>query len=108
MAYYCRVDKKTKLVLFVHTINNNDCMDENGNENELTGIAYLKKIHANQPWIDKCIFVKTSYNNNIRKNYAGIGYLYDEITDRFVPPKPTGDNWRFDDENCKWVLNETK
>lgn len=40
---------------------------------------------------------RTSYNNNIRKNYAGIGYTYDLERDAFIAPKP------FD----KWVLNET-
>ena len=40
---------------------------------------------------------RTSYNNNYRKNYAGIGYTYDPERDAFIPPKP------FD----KWVLNET-
>ena len=40
---------------------------------------------------------RTSYNNNIRKNYAGIGYTYDSERDAFIPPKPF----------TKWVLNET-
>jgi hypothetical protein len=31
---------------------------------------------------------RTSYNNRIRYNYAGIGYIYDEINDAFIPPKP--------------------
>jgi hypothetical protein len=34
----------------------------------------------------KC--VRTSYNANIRYNYAGIGYTYDEINDAFIPPMP--------------------
>jgi len=32
---------------------------------------------------------RTSYNNNIRYNYAGIGYTYDENADAFIAPKPT-------------------
>ena len=31
---------------------------------------------------------RTSYNNNIRYNYAGIGYTYDETADAFIAPKP--------------------
>ena len=34
----------------------------------------------------KCI--RTSYNNNIRYNYAGIGYIYDEEADAFIAPRP--------------------
>ena len=47
----------------------------------------------------KCI--RTSYNRNIRKNYAGIGYTYDETRDAFIPPKPEG-NWELDEETCTW------
>lgn len=32
---------------------------------------------------------RTSYNGNIRFNYAGIGYFYDEVADAFIPPKPS-------------------
>ena len=46
-------------------------------------------------------WVKTSYNANIRKNYAGIGYTYDEIRDAFIPPKPEG-NWVLNEETCRW------
>jgi hypothetical protein len=31
---------------------------------------------------------RTSYNGNIRYNYAGISYLYDEVADAFIAPKP--------------------
>jgi len=34
-------------------------------------------------------WIKTSYNGNIRKNFAGVGYTYDELKDAFIPPKPT-------------------
>jgi hypothetical protein len=47
-------------------------------------------------------WVKTSYNGNIRKNYAGIGMIYDKDRDAFIPPKPEGD-WVLDEETCSWV-----
>jgi len=50
-------------------------------------------------------WLQTSYNHRIRKNYAGIGYTYDETRDAFIPPKP-GDDWTFDEETCRWVLND--
>lgn len=45
--------------------------------------------------------VRTSYNGNIRKNYAGIGYTYDTERDAFIPPKPY-DSWVLDEETCRW------
>lgn len=47
----------------------------------------------------KC--VRTSYNGNIRKNFAGIGYTYDEVRDAFIPPKPY-DSWLLDEATCQW------
>ena len=44
---------------------------------------------------------RTSYNNNIRKNYAGIGFSYDEELDAFIPPKPFN-SWMLDEETCQW------
>ncbi len=44
---------------------------------------------------------RTSYNNNIRKNYAGIGYTYDEVRDAFIPPKPYL-SWLLNENTCQW------
>jgi hypothetical protein len=47
-------------------------------------------------------WIQTSYNNKIRKNFAGIGYFYDEERDAFIPPKPFP-SWILDEETCLWV-----
>lgn len=47
----------------------------------------------------KC--VRTSYNGKIRKNFAGIGFSYDEDKDAFIPPKPF-DSWQLNNETCLW------
>lgn len=44
---------------------------------------------------------RTSYNGNIRKNYAGIGYKYDADRDAFIAPKPF-DSWILNEETCQW------
>jgi hypothetical protein len=44
---------------------------------------------------------RTSYNANIRKNYAGIGFTYDLALDAFIPPKPYA-SWLLDEETCNW------
>jgi hypothetical protein len=46
-------------------------------------------------------WIKTSYNGNIRKNFAGIGYTYDEGRDAFVPPKPY-ESWLLNEDTCQW------
>jgi len=46
---------------------------------------------------------RTSYNSNIRKNYAGIGFTYDPSRDAFIAPKP--DNAiGFDEDTCRWIV----
>ena len=45
-------------------------------------------------------WVQTSYNNNIRKQYAGIGFTYDAINDVFITPQPYP-SWLLD-ENFNW------
>jgi hypothetical protein len=46
-------------------------------------------------------WVKTSYNGNIRKNYAGIGFAYDADRDAFIAPKPYN-SWLLDEDTCRW------
>jgi hypothetical protein len=49
-------------------------------------------------------WVKTSYNGNIRKNFAGIGYTYDQTRDAFIPPKPNCHTEEtLDEATCLWV-----
>lgn len=44
---------------------------------------------------------RTSYNGNIRKNYAGIGFYYDEARDAFIEPKPF-QSWILNEDTCRW------
>jgi hypothetical protein len=44
---------------------------------------------------------RTSYNGNIRKNYAGIGFTYDFDLDAFIPPKPF-ESWVLDEDTANW------
>ena len=55
-------------------------------------------------WCNKVLggtWIQTSYNNKIRKNYAGIGYSYDPNLDAFIPPKPY-ESWILNEEACLW------
>jgi hypothetical protein len=46
-------------------------------------------------------WIQTSYNARIRKNFAGVGFTYDEDLDAFIAPKPF-DSWLLDEETCLW------
>ena len=89
MAHFAKLDDNN-VVLEVHCVHNNELLDENGNESEAKGIAFLVDWSGGYTnW------KQTSYNANFRKNYAGIGYTYREDIDAFVPPQPYP----------SWILN---
>ncbi len=95
MAHFAQLDDDN-VVLQVIVVNNNDCKDAEGNESETAGVAFCKSLLGeNTRW------KQTSYNANIRKNYAGIGYLYDPIRDAFISPKPFA-SWLLDEATCQW------
>jgi hypothetical protein len=50
---------------------------------------------------------RTSYNGNIRKNFAGVGHVYDEIKDAFIAPKPDN-SIGFNEETCQWIMPEVE
>lgn len=89
MAHYAEINENN-IVINVIVIPDSVDTDEKEAEN------YCKRITgSNNNWL------KTSYNNNIRKNYAGVGYFYDKDLDAFIAPKPFN-SWILD-ENCKWI-----
>ena len=66
------------------------------NQYEDEGQDYINNVLGlNGTWI------QTSYNNNIRANYAGIGYTYDEVNDVFYSPEPFV-SWILNEETWKW------
>ena len=93
MAHFAKLDENN----FVITINalSNHVITINGIESEQLGIDFLTNLHGYNLW------KQTSYNNNFRKNYAGIGYYYDSIRDAFIPPKPFP-SWTLNEDSCLW------
>ena len=95
MAHFARIDKNN-IVKSIHVVDNDNLLNEEGIEEEDFGIVYLNKVHGiGFTW------VQTSYNNNFRKNYAGIGYTYNKERDAFIPPKPY-ESWILNEETCRW------
>jgi hypothetical protein len=54
-------------------------------------------------WAGGGIWKQTSYNGNMRKNFAGIGFTYDAIRDAFIPPMPEN-NLGLDENTCQWIM----
>ena len=94
MASFAKIGLNGK-VIAVHSVVNEVLHDSNGVEREDIGIDFLTKLHG---W---AIWKQTSYNNNIRKNYAGIGYKYDQTRDAFISPKPFN-SWILNEDTCRW------
>jgi hypothetical protein len=94
MASFAKIGLNNK-VIAVHSVHNDILKDANGVEQEVLGVEFLTNLHG---W---SIWKQTSYNGNIRKNYAGIGYTYDEDRDAFIPKKPFN-SWILNETTCLW------
>lgn len=95
MAHFAKLDENN-VVLEVHVVHNNELLDENGVEQEQRGIDFL--INWSNGYL---AWKQTSYNSTFRKNYAGIGYIYDPQRDAFIPPKPYP-SWVLNEDTCLW------
>jgi len=82
-------------------------LDENNIVTEvITGIDETELIEGldTETWYGNFrnqVCKRTSYNNNIRKNYAGIGFTYDSVRDAFIAPKPF-ESWVLKETTCQW------
>jgi hypothetical protein len=88
MAHYAYIDENNIVVMVTVGKDETELID--GLDTEIyyaQGTTYTVK--------------RTSYNGNIRKNYAGIGYTYDESRDAFIPPKPFP-SCVLNEETCNW------
>lgn len=93
MAHFAKLDENN-IVIFV-TVGRDE---DNGKESELTART-------------GDVYKQTSYNTRggihllggtpFRKNYAGLGYTYDEVRDAFIPPKPYN-SWLLNEDTCQW------
>ena len=64
---------------------------------EQVGVEFLRNLYKDQ----HLPVIQTSYNNNIRKNFAGIGYQYDQTRDAFIAPK-LYPSWILNETTCRW------
>jgi hypothetical protein len=94
MAHFAKLDENN-IVVEVIAVANKELLD-NGVESEAKGIDFCQSLFGGN-WI------QTSYNGNIRYNYAGVGFKYDENKDAFISPEPE-DALGFDESTCQWIV----
>jgi hypothetical protein len=90
MAHYAYLDNDNKVVAVIVGKDETELIDGLDSETYYAqGTPYTVK--------------RTSYNGKIRKNYAGVGYTYDEVRDAFIAPEPSNATG-FDEETCRWIV----
>lgn len=123
MAHFAELDQNN-IVIGVHALDNSVMEDAEGNKVEQIGVDFLKNLHGSNT-----VWKQTSYNTkggvyynpqtsepdqdqskSFRKNYAGIGYTYDENRNAFINPKPIVDESveqyvTFDEFSCLWYFS---
>ena len=103
MAHFAQLDENN-VVTHVIVVSNDDTSDSNGVETESIGVAFCQKLlGADTNW------KQTSYNGNMRGNYAGIGMTYMEnvatlgvgSTDIFISQQPYA-SWGISTTAARW------
>jgi hypothetical protein len=94
MAHFTKLDENN-IVIDIVKIDNSVMLNNDGTESEEKGKDFLNNLFGEATW------VQTSYNNNFRKQYAGIGYTYDLTNDVFIIPQGVYNSWTLD-SNFNW------
>lgn len=95
MAHFAQLDE-ANIVTQIIVVNNDTIENLPFPQSEPIGIAFCQSLFG-----PETIWKQTSYNGNFRKNYAGIGYTYDETLDAFISPKPFN-SWSLNTNTCQW------
>jgi hypothetical protein len=104
MASFAKIGLNNK-VIEVLSVVNEVLHDSKGIEQEVIGIDFLTKLTGYPLWKQTSYNTKGGVHNNggkpLRKNHAGIGYVYDEDRDAFIAPKPFS-SWILNEDTCIW------
>ena len=95
MAHFAKLDANN-IVIEVNVVDNDKLLDAHNVEREEIGVAFLVQWSGGYTnW------KQTSYNNNFRKNYAGVGFTYDVVRDAFIAPQ-NFPSWILNETTCRW------
>tara|TARA_R110002020_G_scaffold470766_2_gene696907 strand:+ start:322 stop:696 length:375 start_codon:yes stop_codon:yes gene_type:complete len=99
MAHFAKLGTGN-IITAVHVVSNDVATTEQA------GVDFLNNLYKSRD-----VWKQTSYNTKggvhqlggtpFRKNYAGVGYKYDQTRDAFIPPKPYN-SWVLNEETCLW------
>lgn len=113
MAHFAQIDEQGTVTQII-ALSNSDILDANGQESEAIGKQFCQNLLGGE-------WVQTSYNGNMRKQYASIGGRYDAVNDVFIVEQPypswvldenfdwqapvpaPGDDYFWDEQNQQWV-----
>ena len=102
MAHYALIDKNNIVVNVITGVDENEVqVDLDGTQIGGSSEAW-EKFYASRPWFEGLTCKRTSYNGNIRANFAGIGYTYDQQFDVFIAPQPYP-SWKLDYTTYIWI-----
>ena len=103
MAHFAEINN-SNIVLRVNVVDDKNTQDENGDEVESVGVTFITNLLGGT-------WKRTSSNTYggihklggtpFRKNYAGIGFTYDETRDAFYEPQPFS-SWTLNEDTCHW------
>ena len=93
MAHFAEINDQN-IVQRIIVVHNSELLNSNGVEEESIGVSFCQSLFGGN-------WKQTSFNGNIRKNFAGIGFSYDSARDAFIAPKPFN-SWVLDEETCQW------
>jgi len=93
MAHFAQINSDN-VVTQVIVVSNDDCGGGDYPESDAVGAAFCTNLLGGT-------WKQTSYNNNFRVRYAGIGYAFDEDLDAFIAPKPYP-SWTLNEETADW------
>ena len=107
MAHYALINKDNIVVQVITGVDENEVQTDLDGTQVGGSSAAWETFYASQPQFAGLTCKRTSYNGNIRANYAGIGYKYDKDFDVFIPPQPFP-SWKLNHTNYSWEAPVTK
>jgi len=94
MKYFAKIGINNE-VMEVHVVHENELKDSNGVEHESLGIQFLNNLHKYSNW------VQCWKDHSKRKHMAGVGMIYNEDKDAFIP-KQNFSSWILNEDTCNW------
>ena len=101
MAHYALINKDNIVVQVITGVNENEVQTDLDGTQVGGSPAAWETFYASQPQFEGLTCKRTSYNGNIRANYAGIGYKYDADFDVFIPPL-LYPSWKLNYQTFQW------